>query len=192
VGPITRKNGEPYLTGTVWAVATIWAKHEAGAEDWEIARDLGLTTDHVEYALKFQRRQLARREKKRDTLLRSKAVRGRTQKRRGYQCEKRLEAQLTEFGFTRVVMSGALGGQLSGDLRRPNDDRRALHIVECKQRQNGHATLRRWLAQGGAELLLVDPGAGGEPLAVMELKTLRALLGEAGYGAAVSERKAST
>jgi hypothetical protein len=34
-------------------------------------------------------------------------------------------------------------------------------------------------------LLVIDPAAGGEPLAVMELKTLRALLAEAGYTARV-------
>jgi uncharacterized protein (DUF433 family) len=181
MNPITRKNGVPYLTGTDVATALVHQRYTAGDEDWEIARDLGLTTDHVEFALAYERKRRRRREVKTGEA-REKRTNGRSQKRRGYRCEKRIEAALADYGFTRVPLSGALGGKLAGDLRRDDQDRKALHIVECKQRRGGMAMLRRWLAQGGADLLVLDPAAGDEPLAVVELKTLRALLAEAGYG----------
>lgn len=107
--------------------------------------------------------------------------RGRAQKRRGYQCEKLMEGRLTNYGFKRVPLSGALGGKLSGDLRRDHEVRRAIEVVEVKRRQGKQSTLRRWLGQGGAHLVLIDTGGGAEPIAVLELKTLEAVLGEAGY-----------
>jgi uncharacterized protein (DUF433 family) len=184
LSPITRKAGVTYATGTDLPTHAAYLQHKAGADDWEIAHRYGVTTDEVEFAIAYEAKRARRAEKKRDEPTRLRVNRGRSQKRRGYQCEKRIEAALGAYGFTRVPMSGALGGVLTGDLRRPETDRRAVHIVECKQRRGGHATLRRWLKQGGADLLVVDPVGGEEPFAVLTLTTLAALFHESAYDGA--------
>jgi hypothetical protein len=99
-----------------------------------------------------------------------------------------MEAPLAPFGWTRVIASGAWGrfhpGVLDGDLRRtapPGASPKALAVVEVKRRRGGQQQVRRWLAQGHADLLLLDGGGGGEPLAIMDLATLERLLDEAGY-----------
>lgn len=117
----------------------------------------------------------------------AKRNRGRAQRRRGYRAEKRIEERLSRFGWRRIPMSGALGGRLAGDLRRvkedwtPYDDGRYLDVVECKHRAADWPGLRKWLEQGGAQLLILDAGAGKEPLVVMTLQTLERVLSEAGY-----------
>jgi len=105
---------------------------------------------------------------------------GRTQKQRGYRAEKLIEARLKPYGYKRQIMSGALGGDFSGDLRRYAGG--AVDIVEVKQRKGAQKGMREMLAQGGAKMLVIVPGGGAEPLAVLELGTLEELLQEAGYG----------
>jgi len=104
---------------------------------------------------------------------------GRSPKRKGYYYEKRMEAALKPFGFTRMVMSGALGGDHSGDLRRPEG---TMRIVEVKRRAGGQQLIRRWLEQGGADCLLLPGDRGQDALAVLTLTDLCELLREAGYG----------
>jgi len=106
-------------------------------------------------------------------------ARGRAPKVRGYYHEKRMEAALKPFGFRRMPMSGALGGEHAGDLRRPLDGH-VLRVLEVKRRAGGQRLLRRWLTQSGAQGVLL-PGHGGDALAVLPLELLRELLGEAGY-----------
>src|SRR5262249_2241290 len=106
--------------------------------------------------------------------------RGRAPKARGYYHEKRMEAALKPFGFRRMPMSGALGGDHAGDLRRPIDDR-ALRVLEVKRRSGGQRLLRRWLVQGGAQGVLLPGDRGQDALAVLPLELFRLLLGEAGY-----------
>ena len=108
---------------------------------------------------------------------------GRNPKRTGYRYEKAMEARLQPFGFKRMVMSGALGGDHSGDLRRTGSphDGRMLVVVEVKRRAGGQKTLRRWLMQGDADCLLLPGDRGQEALAVLGLTELCALLTEAGY-----------
>ena len=106
---------------------------------------------------------------------------GRSPKRVGYYHERRMEAALAHFGFKRMVMSGALGGDHSGDLRRPFDPKHVLTVLEVKRRAGGQRTLRRWLTQGGAHGLLIVGDRGSETLAVLPLHRLVTLLEEAGY-----------
>ena len=124
----------------------------------------------------------AARRSARPVVVREKRQRGRIQKRRGYAAEKLVERVLAPLGFARVPLSGQIGGsRYSGDLRR--EEAGALRIVEVKRRAGGQRTWRTWLAQGGADLLVIVPGHGEEPLAVLELGTLARVLGEAGYDA---------
>jgi hypothetical protein len=107
---------------------------------------------------------------------------GRIQRQRGYKAEKDIEKRLKPYGFYRVPLSGALGGErFSGDLRR--DGQTAVRVVEVKRRQGAQKELRSYLSQGNADLLIIVPGSGDEPLAVMTLTKLQDLLGEAEYGA---------
>ncbi len=99
--------------------------------------------------------------------------RGRAQRGRGYRAEKRIADRMAQFGWRRVPLSGAAGGSWSGDLRSDGP----LAVIEVKHRQADWPGLRRWLAQGGAEALVLDAGAAKEPLVVLELKTLERLLG---------------
>jgi len=108
--------------------------------------------------------------------------RGRACKARGYYAEKRMEALLRPYGFRRMPLSGALGGDHAGDLRRPVEPMpRALTVLEVKRRAGGQRCIRRWLVQGGANGLLLVGDRSQEPLAVLPLETLRRLLGEANY-----------
>jgi len=104
---------------------------------------------------------------------------GRSPKSKGYYYEKRIEALLAPFGFRRMVMSGALGGDHSGDLRGPGH--RSLAVVEVKRRAGGQRCLRRWLCQGNADCLVLPGDRGEEPLVVMTGPDLCELLAEAGY-----------
>ena len=107
---------------------------------------------------------------------------GRSPKRKGYYYEKRMEAALEPYGFKRMVMSGALGGDHAGDLRRLGLPQRTMHIVEVKRRAGQQRLIRRWLLQGGADCLVLPGDRGDFCLAVVSLPTLCGLLREAGYG----------
>jgi hypothetical protein len=107
---------------------------------------------------------------------------GRSPKSKGYYYEKRMEAQFTPFGFKRMVMSGALGGDYAGDLRRTPDDQRRLAVLEVKRRAGGQRCLRRWLQQGHAQGLVLPGDRGEDALVVVELHRFLLLLAEAGYG----------
>jgi hypothetical protein len=108
---------------------------------------------------------------------------GKRSKRAGYRAEKMVEGRLERFGFRRVPLSGALGGALSGDLRRDRRDEaaRAVEIIEVKRRRGQFVQLRRWATQGGAQIALLDSGGGLDPLAIVPMVTLEWLLFEAGY-----------
>lgn len=106
---------------------------------------------------------------------------GRAQRNRGYRAEKRIEAKLARFGWRRVPLSGAVGGSWSGDLRRDKQDGRVLNVTEIKHRQSGWTTLRKWLAQGNADWLVLDEGAGKDFLCVIPEEKILQLLEEAGY-----------
>ncbi|HKF98931.1 MAG TPA: hypothetical protein VKB20_11775 [Steroidobacteraceae bacterium] len=106
---------------------------------------------------------------------------GRSPKARGYYHEKRMEALLRPYGFRRMIMSGALGGEHSGDLRRVIDPDRVLHCLEVKRRAGGQRCIRRWLTQGGAQGVLLPGDRGEDALAVVSLEVFRRLLSEAGY-----------
>jgi hypothetical protein len=100
----------------------------------------------------------------------------------GYYHEKKLEGVLAPYGFRRMVMSGALGGDHAGDLRRPSSAPGSLRVLESKYRKSGQRTLRRWLTQATAQALVL-PGDGRRegPLVVLPLELLCQLLEEAGY-----------
>lgn len=112
---------------------------------------------------------------------RAKRRGGRACKQRGYRFEKYLEERLSPFGFKRMPMSGALGGDHAGDLRRKGEaGHAAVCVVESKRRENESRFYRDALAQGGAHAAIVGK-RGIEPLVFMELATFEALLHEAGY-----------
>lgn len=109
---------------------------------------------------------------------------GRRAKRSGYRSEKLVERRLARFGYKRVPMSGALGGNLSGDLRRErigDESPRAVEVIEVKRRRGQFVQLRRWATQGGAQMAVLDSGGGQEPLCVLTLQTLEWMLHEARY-----------
>src|SRR5262245_4401264 len=106
---------------------------------------------------------------------------GKSPKRKGFYYEKRMEALLRPYGFRRMFMSGALGGDHSGDLRRVIDPAHVLHVLEVKRRAGGQRLMRRWLVQGGAQGVLLPGDRGEDAIAVLPLEVLRQLLGEAGY-----------
>ena len=105
---------------------------------------------------------------------------GRSPKAKGYYFERKMAALLKPYGFRRMVMSGALGGDHAGDLRRPIDAR-VLRVLEVKRRAGGQRCIRRWITQGGAQGVLLPGDRGEDALAVLPLELLRQLLGEAGY-----------
>jgi len=106
---------------------------------------------------------------------------GKRAKSIGYYHEKKMEAALVPYGFYRMVMSGALGGDHAGDLRRPAGHEKAVHVVEVKRRAGGQQLIRRWLEQGGADCLLLPGDRGQDAIVVLTLDHLCALLAEAGY-----------
>lgn len=128
-----------------------------------------------------------RRVEKRAGERRVAVVGGRRSKRAGYRAEKLVEGILAAYGWTRVPMSGALGGSLSGDLRRDmahgdaRPDKRALNLCEVKRRAGQQAQLRRWVSQGGADFCVIDTGQGAEPLVVLLMGAFTRVLDEAGY-----------
>ena len=175
-----RVKGRICLAGTAIPTADVYYAIRAGAEPFDLLKQFpGLDLDMIEYAGSYERRKAERKSPEG----REKRRHGAIQKRRGYQCEKQLEARLSSFGFRRVPLSGALGGKLSGDLRRDVDDGKAVRIIEAKRRVGANRSWRTWLKQGGAHLLVVVPGNGEEPLAVLELQTIEHLLREGGYTA---------
>jgi hypothetical protein len=107
---------------------------------------------------------------------------GRSPKRVGYYHEKRMEERFQPFGFKRMVMSGALGGDYGGDLRRTPDDLRRLSVLEVKRRAGGQRLLRKWLKQGHAQGLVLPGDRGDDALVVVELHRFLILLAEAHYG----------
>jgi hypothetical protein len=107
---------------------------------------------------------------------------GRSPKRVGYYHEKRMEERFQPFGFKRMVMSGALGGEYGGDLRRTPDELRRLSVLEVKRRAGGQRLLRRWLKQGHAQGVVLPGDRGEDGLVVVEIHRFLILLAEAGYG----------
>ena len=119
-----------------------------------------------------QKRKAERKEFKKTTA----SKRGKRNKRKGYECEKKFERMLSEFGFKRVPLSGALGGgndTLTGDIRREEG---IIKHFEVKRRTNGCKTLRKWLEQNNADALLIDTGGRDIPLVVMSVDTLKLYL----------------
>lgn len=98
---------------------------------------------------------------------------GRKPKRAGYSSEKRMEAFLAPL-YKRNAMSGALGGELAGDLR-ALDKHNPIQRIEVKRRAK-QKTLRKWLAQGDAQAVLLDPGFGDPPLVIMDAGVFKLML----------------
>lgn len=179
-----------------YAIADLYAEHLRGADvlhEYQFDRGCQFDRDAFAWAMAVEAKRARRKARRQNPVIRAKVNRGRAQSRRGYRTEKRIEARLERFGFRRMAMSGALGGEHAGDLRRRAPLRAkmpAISVVECKRREGGQSLLRRWLQQGGAHLLIVDPGGGAEPLAVMDLATLEYVLGEAQYDATGADETA--
>jgi len=100
---------------------------------------------------------------------------GRSIKRMGYRAEKEIEAELKEFGFYRVPLSGSLGGKLSGDLRRDIEGN-PLQILEIKRRSGAQKQLRDFLAQGNADAVIIVPMGGEDSLVFLSLSKLKEIL----------------
>lgn len=125
----------------------------------------------------------AKKQEKKTPEAKAKRNRGRAQRNRGLRVEREMAKRLARFGFSRVPLSGAVGGSWRGDLRRPTIDK-AITVIEVKRREKGFTTLQNWLAQGGGvDALIIDPGGRSKPMAVMYLDKLEELFEEAGYSA---------
>ena len=113
---------------------------------------------------------------------------GKAQKGRGYRSEKRVEALLEPYGFTRVLCSGALGRyepSLRGDLRycgpmlMPDTPPPPVVQVEVKRWKGGLTFIRKALKQDDADVLVVDPGGASDRMIVaMPILTFLRLLDE--------------
>lgn len=103
--------------------------------------------------------------------------RGRNNKRKGYKAEKKMESLLEDYGFRRVVMSGALGhgkdDPLSHDIRR---DSGIVRHIEVKRRTGGCKQIRGWLEHAQSDALLIDTGGRDVPLVVMSIDLFKRYL----------------
>ncbi len=124
--PIERRGGVEYVGGTGVRVVDVLERLADGIPADELTRVCRLPPGAVEYV----QRRAAKKAKRATPEAKAKRNRGRTQKRRGYRCEKRIETVLAPFGFQRMVMSGALGGEHAGDLRRD--------FCECGHAKTAH------------------------------------------------------
>lgn len=90
-------------------------------------------------------------------------------KQRGDRFERQVVSLLRNAGIeaNRVPLSGALGGEYSGDIKSPR-----LGIIECKIRdsQRGYTQIIEWLGNNQLLFLGVDYG---EPLVVMPWKVFK-------------------
>lgn len=80
---------------------------------------------------------------------------GRSSKRKGDRIERELVALHRELGIeaARVPLSGAAGGDFSGDLHLTLGERRLRAEVKTRGNGDGFKTLERWL--GGNDLLFL-------------------------------------
>lgn len=109
------QGGAPCIAGTRVTTRGPWEFHKAGYDLVQIRQQYPhCTEEQLQAAIDYE----AKKAKRKDPVAKAKRNRGRTQKARGYRCEKRIETVLEPFGFRRMVMSGALGGEHSGDLAR--------------------------------------------------------------------------
>lgn len=152
--------------------------------------DMDDALDAVEAEAREERAAL-RAQRASDPVRKLKKNRGRAQRNRGRRAEYLVADFLSGHGFRRVPMSGALGGRLSGDVARLNEDftirgvrgnNPVILALEVKKRNSCDRVLRAQLAQGKADALVRVPGGTLEPLVVLTLTKFRYLLSEAGYG----------
>lgn len=132
VRPIERRGGETYIGGTTVLTRVVYDLHREGDSKSAIAALLHITHEQVEFAIRYE----AKKAKRRDPVRRQLKANGRATKQRGYRCEKKIEGILSPFGFKRMVMSGALGGEHSGDLRRVP----AVRCGRCGHAEGAHYT----------------------------------------------------
>jgi len=108
---------------------------------------------------------------------------GRSPKRKGTRVERELVNELVALGLPcfRVPLSGAAGGQWSGDIRVPLLGRE--YRVEVKARGDGFKQLYAWIA--GSDLLIVKADRR-DPLAVLPLALVVELMLAAERGSKMS------
>jgi uncharacterized protein (DUF433 family) len=182
--PITRKAGEPCLTGTEVSVAEIVRRHVGGEEDWQIANRLGLMTDHVEFALNYHRKRERMRAQRRNDPKRANRLKGKRNKGSGARAEAWIARELGPEWEVR-------GGSGRPDIvYKPTfhglDEGRCIQRVESKRRKGADRALRLALMQNNSQALVrsygQEPGVRQvEPIVVMRWSTWCDLLREAGY-----------
>src|SRR5262249_39411999 len=114
---------------------------------------------------------------------------GRSPKRKGTRVERELVNLLVQLGLPcfRVPLSGATGGEWSGDIHVPLLGR--TRRVEVKCRGDGFRQLYSWL--GGFDLLIVKADRR-EPLAVLPLALVVELMLTAERGTKASDETRSS
>lgn len=98
---------------------------------------------------------------------------GRKPKRAGYRSEMAMVHFMAPL-YKRNAMSGALGGEHAGDLR-AFDKHNPIQRIEVKRRAK-QKTLRKWLGQGDAQAVMLDPGFGDPPLVIMDAGVFKLML----------------
>ena len=98
-------------------------------------------------------------------------------KRKGDRVEREIVEALRTIGVDahRVPLSGAVGGDYSGDLRLTVAGRRFVAEVKARAGGDGFKTLEKWLAENDLLVLRRDRA---EPLIVLPWATFALLVGE--------------
>lgn len=175
--PIERRKGVTYIGGTDVRTRDVADMQRITDHMGTLKHAFGLTTEQVEFAIRYE----ARKAKRRNPVARKLKANGRACKQRGYKAERAIVDLLGD-QWERVPMSGALGGRHSGDVRYIGEQRvPAVRVFEVKRRRGGMATLTRWMAQGGGvDGVVIDPANGSGRLWVFDEAAALRLLDAAG------------
>ena len=85
-------------------------------------------------------------------------VGGRASKQKGYRREREVVLALREVGLdaNRTPLSGALGGELAGDVLVKDPGRSSVERIEVKGRKELPKVLEGWLGENDALVLIAD------------------------------------
>lgn len=184
MNPITRRNGQRYLTGTTARVEDVWARYLLLADsephpEYETAIHYGLTLEQTQFAIGYMRKRVARAARKRHDPKRPQRLAGKRNSAAGRRAE---EWIVKELGPAWQRKAGA--GRCDVEYTRA-DDTTVVRVIESKRRKGADKALRLALMQNGSDMLVrsygQEPGVRQvEPLVIMRWTTAKALLKAAG------------